>query len=73
VLIAADESNVGSIDMTEYKKWECIICGLIYDEALGWPDDGIIAGTRWEDVPGDWLCPDCGVGKDEFEMREMVS
>jgi rubredoxin len=63
----------GVTNMAEYKKWECIICGLIYDEALGWPDDGIIAGTRWEDVPADWLCPDCGVGKDEFEMREMVS
>ena len=35
----------------EYKKWECIVCGLIYDEAEGWPDDGIDPGTKWEDVP----------------------
>lgn len=53
------------------KKWLCIICGLIYDEAKGWPADGIPPGTRWEDVPDDWLCPDCGVSKAEFEMIEM--
>lgn len=51
-------------------KWECIVCGLVYDEAEGWPDDGIEAGTRWEDVPEDWLCPDCGVGKEDFELIE---
>lgn len=53
------------------KKWLCVICGLIYDEALGWPDDGIVAGTRWEDVPEDWLCPECKVGKADFEMIEI--
>ncbi|TVT49599.1 MAG: rubredoxin-NAD(+) reductase [Denitromonas halophila] len=53
------------------KKWLCIICGLIYDEAQGWPKDGIVAGTRWEDVPEDWKCPDCGVGKADFEMIEI--
>ncbi len=52
------------------RKWECIVCGLIYDEAKGWPDDGIAPGTRWEDVPEDWLCPDCGVGKEDFELLE---
>lgn len=51
-------------------KWECIVCGLIYDEKDGWPDDGIAPGTRWEDVPEDWLCPDCGVGKEDFELLE---
>ena len=54
----------------EYKKWECIVCGLIYDEELGWPDDGIAPGTAWDDVPDDWLCPDCGVGKEDFEMTD---
>lgn len=49
-------------------RWECIVCGLIYDEREGWPDDGIAPGTRWEDVPDDWTCPDCGVGKDDFEL-----
>jgi rubredoxin len=55
------------------KKWQCIVCGYIYDEAEGWPDDGIAAGTRWEDVPADWVCPECGVGKAEFEMVEITA
>jgi rubredoxin len=55
------------------KKWQCIVCGYIYDEAEGWPDDGIAAGTRWEDVPADWVCPECGVSKAEFEMIEVVA
>ena len=52
-------------------KWECIICGYIYDETLGDPDSGLEAGTKWEDVPGDWYCPDCGVGKEDFEMIKI--
>ena len=57
--------------LVPYKKWLCIICGFIYDEAIGWPHDGIEPGTRWDDVPDDWLCPDCLVGKEDFEMIEM--
>ncbi|MBS0445884.1 MAG: rubredoxin [Proteobacteria bacterium] len=49
-------------------KWLCQICGLVYDEAVGMPDDGIPAGTRWADVPDDWSCPDCGALKAEFMM-----
>jgi len=49
-------------------RWECIVCGWVYDEAKGWPDEGIAPGTRWEDVPADFLCPDCGVGKEDFEL-----
>ncbi|CAA0105373.1 Rubredoxin-NAD(+) reductase [Zhongshania aliphaticivorans] len=52
-------------------KWECIVCGWVYDEKIGDPDSGIPAGTRWEDIPDDWLCPDCGVGKEDFEMIEQ--
>lgn len=52
------------------KKYMCLLCGFIYDEAKGWPEDGIEAGTRWEDVPEDWLCPDCGASKIDFEMVE---
>ena len=52
------------------RKWECIVCGFIYDEAEGWPDEDIPPGTAWEDVPEDWICPDCGVGKEDFEMVE---
>jgi rubredoxin-NAD+ reductase len=54
-----------------FKTWLCIVCGLIYDEALGWPQDGIVAGTRWEEVPEDWKCPECGVGKADFEMLDI--
>jgi rubredoxin len=53
------------------KKFQCIVCGWIYDEALGWPDDGIPAGTLWDDIPDSWVCPDCGVGKADFEMIEV--
>jgi rubredoxin len=52
----------------KFKQYICIVCGLIYDEAEGWPDDNIEAGTKWEDVPDDWECPDCGVGKEDFEL-----
>jgi rubredoxin-NAD+ reductase len=47
-------------------KWECVICGYIYDEELGDPDGGIAPGTCWEDVPEEWLCPECGVTKEDF-------
>lgn len=53
---------------TEYKKYMCVICGFIYDEAVGRPEDGIAPGTRWEDVPDTWCCPDCGASKVDFEM-----
>ncbi len=53
------------------KKWCCQVCGFIYDEAQGWLDEGIEPGTRWEDVPDDRHCPDCGVSKDNFEMIEI--
>jgi rubredoxin len=53
------------------KTWMCIVCGLIYEEEKGWPEDGIPAGTPWEDVPADWKCPECGAGKEEFEMVEF--
>ena len=53
---------------SDFKKYECVICGFIYDEAEGLPDDGIPAGTRWEDIPEDWECPDCGISKFDFEV-----
>jgi rubredoxin-NAD+ reductase len=54
--------------MSANRKWECVVCGLIYDEAVGWPADGIAPGTKWEDVPDSWTCPDCGVGKGDFVL-----
>lgn len=55
----------------EYRKYMCIVCGFIYDEAKGLPDEGIPAGTKWEDIPPTWTCPDCGAGKEDFEMMEI--
>jgi rubredoxin len=54
-----------------FKKWQCMVCGFVYDEAAGIPDEGIAPGTRWDDVPDDWACPDCGASKSEFEMVEL--
>jgi rubredoxin len=53
------------------KTWMCVICGFVYDEAQGLPDEGIAPGTRWEDVPETWSCPDCGASKDDFDMVEF--
>jgi len=53
------------------KRYMCLLCGFIYNEAEGWPEDGINPGTRWEDVPMAWRCPDCGGVKDDFEMVEV--
>lgn len=50
-------------------KYVCSICGFVYDEAEGHPDAGIAPGTKWEDVPADFVCPLCGVGKDMFEVE----
>ena len=49
------------------KKYVCTVCGYIYDPAEGDPDNGVAPGTAFEDVPDDWLCPTCGVGKEDFE------
>ena len=53
------------------KKWQCIVCGWIYDEAEGHEDEGIAPGTAWDDVDEDFICPECGVGKADFEMIEI--
>ena len=50
-------------------KYICSVCGFVYDEAKGIPDAGIAAGTRWEDLPEDWVCPLCGATKSEFEKQ----
>lgn len=63
--------TLNQIKIMNFKKYLCLICGLIYDEAEGWPDDGIPPGTRWDDVPENWFCPDCGASKSEFEMMEI--
>lgn len=55
----------------EYKVYMCLICGWIYNEELGAPDEGLPAGTRWEDVPINWMCPECEARKEDFEMVEI--
>ena len=49
------------------KKWQCKACPYVYDPAIGDPDGGIPPGTPFEDLPDDWLCPDCVLGKEFFE------
>jgi rubredoxin len=58
-------------DAQPFRTWMCLICGWIYDEATGRPEDGIAPGTRWEDVPVNWTCPECGARKEDFEMVEI--
>lgn len=53
------------------KRYMCLLCGLIYDEMAGWPEEGIPAGTRWADLSPNWRCPECGASKDDFEMVEI--
>lgn len=50
-------------------KYVCDICGYIYDEAVGDPENDIAPGTAWDDVPDDWVCPLCGVGKKQFSKQ----
>ncbi|MGC6403768.1 MAG: rubredoxin [Candidatus Comchoanobacterales bacterium] len=53
------------------KKYMCLICGWIYDEEKGAPGEGLAPGTLWNDVPDDWVCPDCGATKIDFDMIEV--
>ncbi|MBI4713361.1 MAG: rubredoxin [Planctomycetes bacterium] len=48
-------------------KWQCKVCGYVYDPAAGDPDNNIAPGTSFESLPDNWVCPTCGAGKDEFE------
>jgi rubredoxin len=61
-------SNTATSPNEEFKTWMCLICGWIYDEEAGLPDEGIAPGTRWADVPINWTCPECGARKEDFEM-----
>jgi len=53
------------------RTWMCLICGFIYHESAGRPEEGIAPGTRWEDVPLNWTCPECGARKEDFELVEL--
>ncbi|GAA4651439.1 rubredoxin [Kistimonas scapharcae] len=68
----SSNAQTDSAKQQGWRKWQCVICGFIYDEAEGWPEDSIAPGTRWDDVPEDWLCPDCGTCKQDFEMKLIL-
>ena len=53
------------------KTYMCLICGFVYEEEHGDLEAGLSAGTRWDDVPLSWRCPDCGAGKEDFDMVEV--
>jgi len=52
------------------QKYVCLVCGYVYDPAEGDSDNDIAAGTKFEDIPEDWVCPVCGAGKEEFEETD---
>lgn len=72
-ILSTDKGENGRFGReTERKKamkYVCDVCGYVYDEALGDPDHGIAPGTKWEDLPDDFECPLCGVGKDQFSAE----
>ncbi len=53
------------------RTWMCLICGWVYDEEAGLPEEGIPPGTKWDDVPPNWVCPECGARKEDFELMEI--
>ena len=57
--------------MTDFKTWQCRGCGYVYNEAEGDPDEMLSPGTRWADIPDDWVCPLCGTAKSDFDMVEF--
>ena len=54
------------------KKYRCTVCDWVYDPAIGDPESGVAPGTAFEDIPAEWVCPLCGVGKDDFEVVESL-
>ena len=61
-------TEMAMTEQVAYRCWMCVVCGFIYDESKGWPEEGIPPGTRWEEVPVNWTCPECGARKEDFEM-----
>jgi rubredoxin len=56
---------------TEFKVWQCRTCGYLYEEEKGDPAEGLAPGTRWAEIPNDWICPFCGTAKADFDMIEL--
>lgn len=70
VLATSGESR-SNTPAAAFKQWVCVICGWIYDEETGCPEEGIEPGTRFEAIPDDWRCPLCDVGKEDFAVVEF--
>lgn len=64
------ESTAKTQEESSMQKWECMVCGYVYDPAVGDPDSDIAPGTAFEDLPDDWVCPQCGATKDMFEKKD---
>lgn len=65
------DKQVGSTERRYLmEKWECLVCGYIYDPELGDPDNNVEPETPFEELPDEWVCPDCGAEKEEFEKME---
>ena len=70
IIIGAPPEDRMKIRSEWMKKYVCDVCGYIYDPEKGDPEGGINPGTSFEDLPDDWVCPECGAGKDEFSPEE---
>ncbi len=68
--VAPEANKTNKKEEKKMKKYKCEICGYVYDPEKGDPDNGVAAGTSFEDVPENWTCPLCGVGKDQFSVDE---
>jgi rubredoxin len=70
-----DRSNVDAFCARQQrqcmKTYMCVVCGFVYEEAKGRPEEGIPPGTLWDDIPENWKCPECGAPKSDFEMIEI--
>lgn len=64
-------ADVATRAASGFKTWRCTLCAFVYDEARGLPEEGIAPGTRWADVPDDFICGDCGATKADFDMEEV--
>ena len=77
IVIVSDDDKVGLMLCAKktskenfIMKYVCDVCGWEYDEEKGYPEGGIAPGTKWEDIPDDFECPLCSVGKDRFSVAE---
>ncbi len=57
--------------MSAYREYVCVLCGFVYNEAEGLPEEGFPPGTSWDDIPDSWVCPECGASREEFEMVQV--